>query len=881
MSNASNLSTLANVLDDGSDGQFLKSTGSGGVAFDTVAAGATVYSSASDLPLTGNTVGDMAYVSAATTAKVVNQTTGSVSTEDATRLYIYSGTGWYSVAFITQNPTISTVQDAGGGSTPFTLATDGTTATVVTITANDPESVPLTYSYSVTSGSLNGCTITGADGTSARVAGTAYTDNVFTVTPHASNEATFTLTFTASDGINQATSANEFSLSFVTIVTDSNHTTLLATATGTSDNNNITDSSSNSHSITVNGDAHAGTFSPYRSGGYSTYFNYASYGSSSIGLRPKSTTEPSYGGSGDLTVELWIYPTIESNNNFTCLLDQRPYGSNGNYVMLRRDSDGTIRFHWDFGFRINTSSNAAPANEWTHIAIVRSSGVFTMYINGTAETTTYTNSGSNTNSSGSLSPYIGLQRDGNGPFWGYIRDLRFVSSSVYTQNFTPLEKLTAITGTTFLTCHKTYQLVYDTDSTTNVKMETYSSPVEAGSISPYDYEEYSAADHGGSVYFDGTGDTLEIPHSTNVGAFGTNDFTVQMWYYTDAVGNQDYLIDFRQYGGNGDYLSISKNGSNKIVVAEGGSNRITGTKDISVGQWFFITVHRDNGSLKLFVNGEQDGSTYSDSTNYVAGSSGNFIIGKNNGSASYFMEGYLSDIKVTHGSALGGTTVPTAPLSSSGAVLHIKGTDASIIDKSQRYNINLGSTSIVGHSTTKWSGANSIYINSMSNNSDLITLPAGVLNASKPFTIEMWLRTNSGSASGFWSIHKGSGNTMRLKMRTDDRLEFYHIGSNAAAQEIKDETNTYLLNNTDFYHVAITRDANSVFYLHQNGIKLGNFTSNGDYDSSDTAFIIGKSQPATERYMNGYIQDFRITQGLARYTANDESSNIPSAPLEG
>ena len=42
MSNASNLSTLANVLDDANAGEFLKSTGSGGVAFDTVAAGATV-----------------------------------------------------------------------------------------------------------------------------------------------------------------------------------------------------------------------------------------------------------------------------------------------------------------------------------------------------------------------------------------------------------------------------------------------------------------------------------------------------------------------------------------------------------------------------------------------------------------------------------------------------------------------------------------------------------------------------------------------------------------------------------------------------------------------------------------------------------------------
>lgn len=193
MSNASNLSTLANVLDDGTSGQFLKSTGSGGVAFDTVAAGAVVYATADLLPLSGNSAGDMAYVTA------------------TNRFYINNGSGWYSVSLVNTNPNITSAQDAGSNTTPFTLATDGT-ATVITITAADPEEVPLTYGYSVTTGSL-----TNGGGTTATVTqGTGSNTNVFTVTPTTTEAyaGNFTLTFTASDGINQATSANVFQLAF-------------------------------------------------------------------------------------------------------------------------------------------------------------------------------------------------------------------------------------------------------------------------------------------------------------------------------------------------------------------------------------------------------------------------------------------------------------------------------------------------------------------------------------------------------------------------------------------------------------------------------------------------------------------------------------------
>lgn len=153
----------------------------------------TTYDSTTDLPLTGVSAGDQAFV------------TGS------NRMYVSNGTGWYSVSLVNTNPSITSVQDSDGGTTPFTLATDGA-GTVITITASDPEDVPLTYNYSVTSGSL-----TNGGGTSATVVqGTDSDVNKFTITPTTTEAyaGTFELTFTTSDGINQASSVSSFTLSF-------------------------------------------------------------------------------------------------------------------------------------------------------------------------------------------------------------------------------------------------------------------------------------------------------------------------------------------------------------------------------------------------------------------------------------------------------------------------------------------------------------------------------------------------------------------------------------------------------------------------------------------------------------------------------------------
>ena len=149
MSNNRNLGNIATAITNATSGQVLTSQGSGVATFADAGGGVTYYANVSNLPDSGNSNGDAAFVGA------------------NNRLYVFNGVGWYSIALLNQTPTISSVADAGSNTTPFTLSSSGT-ATVITITATDAEEDALTYNYSVSSGALNGSTV--AQGTGAAYA---------------------------------------------------------------------------------------------------------------------------------------------------------------------------------------------------------------------------------------------------------------------------------------------------------------------------------------------------------------------------------------------------------------------------------------------------------------------------------------------------------------------------------------------------------------------------------------------------------------------------------------------------------------------------------------------------------------------------------------
>ena len=186
---------------------------------------------------------------------IANPTIGDfVSVVSNKTIYMYNGTGFYKIAvMVNESPTAITGVDGS-----YQLAKDST-ATTITAISSDPEGRPLTWSYAVSSGALNGTTV-------------AQADNVFTITPHASDAATFSITFSVTDGINGAVNAvSAFTLSFS--VTNSRYTALSVKATATGSNQTFDDASTSNHTITAGGNATASTFSPHRHGGYSAYFD--------------------------------------------------------------------------------------------------------------------------------------------------------------------------------------------------------------------------------------------------------------------------------------------------------------------------------------------------------------------------------------------------------------------------------------------------------------------------------------------------------------------------------------------------------------------------------------------------------------------------------
>jgi len=154
-------------------------------------------------------------------------------------------------------------------------------------------------------------------------------------------------------------------------------------------------------------------------------------------------------GTGDFTIELWVYPRGYSSGLSYSILNYDNYqigvyassGSVGNPYFT--DSNSTQNVATGVNLNINT---------WYHYAIVRKNNITKFFINGTVYSTTYTDNSFitanlNNNASSAYQGLSFLDTSAGFQFLGNIDELRIIKGyALYTANFTtPTPPLSAFT----------------------------------------------------------------------------------------------------------------------------------------------------------------------------------------------------------------------------------------------------------------------------------------------------------------------------------------------------------------------------------------------------------------------------------------------------
>lgn len=132
------------------------------------------------------------------------------------------------------------------------------------------------------------------------------------------------------------------------------------------------------------------------------------------------------------------------------------------------------------------------------------------------------------------------------------------------------------------------------------------------------------------------------------------------------------------------------------------------------------------------------------------------------------------------------------------------------------------------------------------------------------FTIEGWVYINSyADASGIFQIssvgfNNSTTNSIAVQLWSNNTWVIY-----ANNNYYQSAINKWVLNT--WYHFAIVRNS-AVTKLYINGIELISVSDNTNYTGQILG--IGSIFSADTYEFNGYIDDFRVTKGVARYTAN-------------
>jgi len=630
--------------------------------------------------------------------------------------------------------------------------------------------------------------------------------------------------------------------------------------------------------VTRYGNATQGTFTPYGAN-WSNYFDgtgdYLSIASAPA-IQLNNTTA--------FTIEFWVNPFVipavgSSAFIFRGYNELNPYSGYG--IGIGANTTNNQLQWWDGTAWHNIG--ILSANIWTHVAISYEGSGTTrrFFINGVLQGSAGTIPSTINYTSGTYT--IGT-RSADFFLTGYISNFRIVKgTALYTAAFTPpTEPLTAVSGTSLLTCQSNRFI----DTSTNNFTITKNGDVSVQRFSPFapsaTNNYYTPETYGGSIYLDGSGDYVSIANSDSHNCL-TGDFTIEAWVYPLSVTGMIFGSD---NGASSDYFYMTPTELAFAISATSSPNYPSWSYAFKTNQWYHIAFVRASNTLYAYVNGVRltlAGGSASESRQFFI--SGVPVLIGRYGYASnpIYLNGYISDVRLVKGTAVyaGNFTPPIAPLLVNGSAASytstanvnttfsvantmalLNFTDAAIKDLSMSGVMETLGDSKITTANSKFGGS-AMYFDGTGDYLSFPSNPLYAIGATEDYTIECWVNFSTVQTCAFWQT------TNNISSANGPFWFGYESGALKSSQH---GSGTYAVSYTwsptagTWYHVAATRASGTVRLFVNGVVVTTNASTQSGIGFTQSGAAVGVL--TTPAYLVGYLDDLRFTKGNARYTGN-------------
>ena len=582
-------------------------------------------------------------------------------------------------------------------------------------------------------------------------------------------------------------------------------------------------------------------------------------------------------GTGDFTVECLINTSSQTNQMIFDTVIAGQSGAQTGRLAIYLTSTGKVEI---YNGSYLTSTNSISYTQINHIAITRTNSILKIFINGVVGYSASVVTDFTLNNC-----TIGKDLASNGTYSliGNLIQFHIIKGvSKYSTDFTPASRLTSTTNTVLLI--QVDKTVVNTDNWSKIQLESVET-IQAPSI----VEQTGKVITNTGVTIDTTDSGSKFPNgslsfkgsnyltfdATNILNFGTNDFTIEFWYYTNSSTNYNIIMGIDN--NNNSYPFALEVSSIRGFAFHSYTTFLNYRMDPNISQWKHYAITRTNGSiLTLFIDGINV-ATSNISVDTVYNFT-NMYIGKQ---GNYYANGVLNDFRISNISRYNTTnfTPPTSGLvKDTNTVFLLQAANPnqplSIKDPKRKdffgdksmvacYMLDSNANDETGMYNGALSGNNFAYSNGKFgqcisvNSTNYVDLPEtlSTIFGTNDFSISLWFKpsdtlvthniifaTQSSNSPGFFTI-----------LLMDNKI-LAGLFDGSSRPSITHQDNTLL---TDWNHVVVTKKSN-VYKIYSNNV-VSSTTLTSAFSIACGDIRIGQNPAAPSlQYFNGQIDNVKI-----------------------